>query len=359
VGIEERYLVYLLERTESLESVLAAYEVRFGRRITRQQVLEFIEELRQRRLLVEDSDFAEDRPPHVAEGPPPGPFSFSSRGAALNFVFDVLVLFFGWVLSPFWRGPILLLALMAGIVGLRDGGRMIAEFHSLVSSFHIVFYLLFLVVPKLFVLSAVQAILVGMACRRLGGRIRSFGIRLLGGFLPACRTELDPSLLLVNRRGRLAIVSVGFWFALACGSGCFVAWAIASPGSGIRHLWLILIVPCLIRLVIQCNVFYRFSSVYLILCEALGEPKLLDSARAEIRRWLAHRRAPPGLSESKRFRLRLYGLAYYAYRHLITILVLVGGGYWFTKKYDLTGALIVIVILFWWNRDFFRRRQGR
>jgi hypothetical protein len=205
---------------------------------------------------------------------------------------------------------------------VRHGDQLIADFRHFVDPYPILLYLVLLVVPKLFVLSLIQAILAGMACRRFGGRIGTAGVRFRAGVVPVFRTQPDHSLVLMNRRGRLTYMSIGFWTALTVCSISMLGWTIAAPDSSARTLCVILIPPCLIRLLIQCNVFYRYSSAHMLLSEAAGERKLLELAWDETRRWLTGRGPSPRLSETKRHWLRLFGLGYVVYRVLMVVFLI-------------------------------------
>lgn len=360
LGLEERYVLYLLERAESLEKVLAAFELRFGRQTTEQQLQRFVGQLRERGLLEEDTDLPVESPGAGAiQTPPPrnDPLSLANPGAKLNLVFDLLVLFFGWVFHPFLIGPILLLVLAAVNVGLRYGDQLMADFQHFIDSYSLLFYVVFVVLPKVLLLSWLQTIPMGMACRRFGGRLESIGIRLRGGLIPVFRLQRDDSLLLLSHRGKLTVMSTGFWFTLVMSSACFVGWVIAAPHSSVRTAFVILVPPCLIRLVIQCNFYFRHSSAHMLLCEMVGERKLLDLAWAEVLGWLKVGRPLRGLSETKRFWLRLYGLGYCGYR-VAVVCLLAAGACWLTREYSNNGSLpvwsveyvsIAIALVLSWN----------
>src|SRR5438128_2517709 len=93
LGAEERYLLHLLEQAESLDDILRGFEGRFGRRMARREVLEFLEQLRQLGLLAGGTDAAEvpvaTRPPELP-APVPAPPSPADPGARLNLFFDLL-----------------------------------------------------------------------------------------------------------------------------------------------------------------------------------------------------------------------------------------------------------------------------
>jgi len=360
MGRDERYLLYLFERTQSVERILAAFEARFGRKTSEEQLQGFIEKLRQRGLLDDETQLTVKAPDAAAEQipPPADPLSLSSPGAKLNLLFDFVVLAFGWVFTPIIIAPILLLVLAALNVGIRHGDRMLCDFRTFVDSFSLSFYLVLIVVPKVFFLSWMQAILAGTACRQFGGRLQSVRIRFRGGLIPVFRIQCDNSPQLLKRHRLLTVVSTGFWFALVMAAICFVGWAIASPGSSARTAFVILIPPCLIRLAIQCNLFFRLSSAHMLLCEMVGERKLLDLARAEIFGWLRFGQSPNCFSEVKQFWLRLFGLGYIFYR-ITVFCLLIAGACWLVHKYGQDGdipvwsveyLLIAITLILSWNR---------
>lgn len=362
MGLNERYLLYLLERVEPVEKILAAFELRFGRQTSEKQLREFVGQLRQRGLLKEIAEPPDKSSKPIAKQTPPpptDPLSLASPGAKLNLAFDFVVLVFGWVFTPLIIVPILLLVLAAVNVGVRHGDRMASDFRTFVDSFSMSFYLVLIVVPKVFLLSGMQSILAGMACRSFGGRLQSIRIHLRGGLIPVLRIQCDNSPQLLSRRRLLTVVSTNFWFALVMGAICFVGWAIATPGSSARTAFVILIPPCLIRLVIQCNVFFRLSSAHMLLCEMVGERRLLDLARAEITGWLKFGRSPNGFSDIKRFWLRLFGLGYVVYR-IAVVCLLTAGAFWLVYVYGQDGdlpiwsveyVLIAMTLILSWNRD--------
>jgi hypothetical protein len=89
-GPDERYLLYLLGRAESPEEILERYRERFGKTVSHQQLLGFLENLRRLGLTTDDDLAAESAEvssefrlaePDLSAGREPQPF--------LNFVFSL------------------------------------------------------------------------------------------------------------------------------------------------------------------------------------------------------------------------------------------------------------------------------
>jgi len=258
-------------------------------------------------------------------------------------------LLFGWILHPIWIGPILVLGVLAANVVVRHWDGMIGDLAQLYHTFPLVLYVLLVVSPRLLLLNLIQALLVGMTCRRFGGRVRGFGLDWWGGVVPYFRTDVGDSLALMDDRGRRTMIYLGFWTAATlCAVAC-VGWATAA--SGARIFCLLFVVPGLLRLLVHLNIFFEHSTAYLWLCDEMGEWQLLKWGREETKAWFGFRVAPRPLSDRERFWLRCYGLAYYAYRMAAIAITVFVAFWWVMPEYQLPGATFVLAFACWWNRD--------
>src|SRR5690349_10535166 len=114
LGAEERFLIHALGRAESLDEILWAFEDRFRSRLPRERLLEFLGQARRMGLTLDgDESPAATRDLHAPPPAPkpavaddPRPLSRADKGANLNLAFDLLVVFFGWILHPISIAPV-------------------------------------------------------------------------------------------------------------------------------------------------------------------------------------------------------------------------------------------------------------
>lgn len=353
LGAAERYLLELLEQGKSAEEISAAFQSDLGTRLSNRNVREFVEQLRRLRMLEGSGDAsvrggARDMPETTADL---RELAVADRTQILNFRFDLINLLFGWILHPIWIVPTLVLALMAANVLVRHWDRIIddlARFHGIYP-----FWLKFLlvIVPRLLLLNFIRSLLVGMICRQSGARVHGFALRLWEGVIPYFRLDVGDSFVLMTERGRRTFLFLGFWFPVAFGSACVVGWAIAAPDSGAGTFCLLFLVPCLMRLGLQINVYYQYSTLYVWLCDMTEHWNLLQRARDETRAWLSHRLSPRPLSVRERFWLRCFGLGYYAYRLAQVAVMLFVFFHWILPDTQLVGTIVFVFVLWWWNHD--------
>jgi len=350
LGAEDRCLLQLLEQDKTLDEVGDAFQAVVGRTIRKRHIREFIENLRQLRLLDDEADSHHNSA--ATNGSTPGSPDVARRhdpAAKLNFRFDLAALLFGWIMHPVWIGPVLVLGGLAANVAVRHWDEMVGDLAQMYQAFPLALYVLLVVAPRLLVLNLMQALLVGMTCRRFGGRVRGFGIAWWGGVVPYFRTDVGDSLALMDDRGRRTMVYLGFWTAATLCTVACVGWATAT--SEAKIFWLLFVVPGLLRLLVHLNIFFEHSTAYLWLCDKIGEWQLLKWAREETKAWFGFRVAPRPLSDRERFWLRGYGLAYYAYRMAAIAVTVFVAFWWVMPEYQLPGAIFVLAFACWWNRD--------
>jgi HlyD family secretion protein len=351
-GAGERYLLHRLEGPGSLDDVLRDYAARFGQQLPKARLLEFVEQLRQLRLLG-----GPDQPPAgpvpVRPNPPPrpapAPLSSADAGAALNRFFDLLALLFGWLLHPFWIAPMLVLALAAGRAAVHRWDRLFSDLHSPWDRLPGLPLAVGLLTQTVLLVNLPRALSVGMACRRFGGRVRSFGFTFWNGLVPTFSCELGDSLVLMSHRGRWTVLAVSMWVQVAIGSAALLAWA-ARPGSVFGIFWLWLVPPCALGFLINAVPFFDFCG-YWVLCYAVEEFNLRERALAETNAWFSGRRAPEALTDRERYWFRWYGLGYYLFRLVFDPAVLLYCGFWMVEHFRGPGAIVFVALALWWYSD--------
>jgi hypothetical protein len=274
----------------------------------------------------------------------------------LNRAFDVLDLLLGWVLHPLWLIPLALLSLLGLNACFRHGDQMLVELGELRQSYPIWILIPCLVFPVLLLLNFVHAVLLGICARKFGVSIRDFGVRLWGGFIPTFRTDLDDAFAQLDDRGRHTLTRLGWWVPLAIGSLGAVGWAICAPRSELGVLLLLMVPASVVRLIVHSNPFFSYSSAYFVLCSVADNWSLLPWALDETRAWLSGQTSPRALGARERKWLRIYGVAYWIYRALLTAGLLALALWWLLPQYHLLGMVVLAWLLYWTNRDLWSRR---
>jgi multidrug efflux pump subunit AcrA (membrane-fusion protein) len=352
LGAEERYLVHLLETNRSLEDLPRAYQERFGRPLSRRHVEEFIQQLRQLNLLV-DSPAAEDGPV-AARAPIPAPspvlpFTPGDPGARLNRFFDVLALWFGWLFHPIWIAPIVVMVILAINAVVRNWAHCQQSLALPTKYFPTLILIPLLALQTVLLLNLPHALLIGAACRRFGGRIRSFSLRLYNDLIPQLFCDTGDSGLWMSQRGRWTMATLSIWCYLGIGSGMTLLWATSRPGSPAAAFWIWMVPPCLLGVFCYCNPFFKFGG-YRILSYLVDEPNLCDRAVAETLAWWWWRRSPEALTDKERYWFRWYGTGYFLFRLLFDGFVLYTIGSWMTRKFQGAGAVAFVALFLWWYR---------
>jgi hypothetical protein len=345
LGAEERLLVDLLGRSETMAEALAGYQRITGTSVSERNVVEFAAQLRSAGLL---ADAPAPVPAEIAVASASKPLSSADPLANLNFGFDLLAVLFGWMLHPFCLAPVLVMTALAATAVWRHWSRFeLAPFDLWQTTPPLIFVGLMLLQRLLFV-NLPREVFVGVACRRFGGRVQEFTLYLWEGLIPSFRTDIGESLFLMSPRGRWTLIGLQPALPLAIGSAAVLAWEITAPGSGMAAFWVLLSIHCAVRLVAQINPFLANSYSYLALCEHWQRGGLLEAGPAEVRNWLAGRFSDEPWSAGERWWLRCYGLAYYVYRVVFDAMFLGGGGYVLVSRFGATGAFIAVALAAWW-----------
>jgi membrane fusion protein YbhG len=353
---EERYLIHLLERCESLDSVRDAFERRFGAGLAERALQEFVEQLRTLDLVVEQAEPVLEPPTQVSLPParPPAPLSAADPGASVNRFFDHLALLFGWLVHPLSIAIIAALFVVA-ITALVQRWELVAP--SLLEprqGLPALWLLLLMPAQAMLVLSLPISLLTGIVCRLYGARIRQFGLGMYERVWPHFYCDCGDAAPAMKDRGQWTLAAVPIGSTLAIGSVAAIGWAMCKPGSLLASFLIGLLVPCTVGLLFHCLPFFQ-GSVYWMICKRLEDWRLLERALAETRAWLGWRRSPEALTADERYWLRAYGLSYYLFRIVFDTVVVVGLGYLVFQRFNGPGALVYSAFILYWYRSLLEK----
>lgn len=366
----ERFLLHLLGRHDSLDAVVAEYQTRFGDGLGRRQVREFVEQLTRLDLLEDGPEPppapapapipAAPTPPATARPAPPRPAPEAPPAqappprrdpkAALNRRFDLLAVLFGWLLHPAWIAPTLALATIAVNLIARHWDRVVEDLRSPLDRFATEQLLALSMIQTFVFMNLPRAVVVGVACRRFGGRVRSFRPALTDWLTLTFECDTGDSFAWMSGRGRWTLLTADLWFQVALGSLTTIAWFLARPGSGMAVFFLYLVPPVVCSLAFNSIIFFKFYG-YWILCYALDDPRLRERALAEVGAWLRFRTSPEALTRRERYWLRAYGLGYYGFRLAFDGALLAFGACYLTLRYQGFGAALFLALATYFYRD--------
>jgi multidrug resistance efflux pump len=351
LGPDERYLVHMVREARSVEEVLDGYRERFGKEISRQQLIGFLENLRILGLTVDGAESAgSPATPFEPVMDTPGTTEAKEPKPVLNFCFDVLTLLFGWLVHPIWMIPILWASYWALICLINHWHDYLTTVVGVVHTYSAIPVLVASYLQTLVFINFPRAVMTGIACRRYGGYIRKFGLTLYKGIIPSFICEVGDSLLSMSERGRWTVLSIDIWCQLAIGAFSGIAWALCGPRLGIGIFWAYLLLPCLLGLAMNSLIFYE-SHGYWILCYALEEYRLSERALAETSAWLNGRPPPEALTRKQRYWFRFYGLSSYIFKLLIESTFWLIAGIWLFHTYKGPGAIAFFVAIVWFYHD--------
>jgi multidrug efflux pump subunit AcrA (membrane-fusion protein) len=308
---EERYLLHLLQDCDCLADVSRQWQEKFGLSLGNRQIKEFVEQLRAHGL-VEECVLAGECVEAVGAGA--SALESSDHRPLLNAFFDLLAALWGWVLHPLTLVPAGLLVAVGMNVLARHWSDIRQDLGSVFYEYPFMPLMIASFAQTIVLLNLPHALFVGMAARRIGGRVESFGVMLWRGIVPLLHVNTGVSLWLADDRQRRRFLCAEFLFPLVIGSFYLCCWSLAGDHPVARKFFAFMVFPSLLGfLLLQCNVF-AFHSSYWMLCWWLRDWRLQERALSETRAWIAMRRSPEALTSRERFWLRLYGLGYYGGR---------------------------------------------
>lgn len=173
----------------------------------------------------------------------------------------------------------------------------------------------------------------GIACRRYGGQVTTFGVILMI-FTPLPFVDVSSSWSFREKRHRLLVGAGGMMVELAIASVAAVVWANTGGGVVRTLAFNVMFLASVSTLLFNANPLLRFDGYYL-LSDALGIPNLYSRAQQQLH-FLVDRhllrtsrvRSPATTAGEARW-LTVFGVASTAYRVflLVTILLFVANHY--------------------------------
>lgn len=354
-GSDERLLLYLVQRLSSVEAVCEAFENRLQRKLPPGRLLEFIEQIRIQGFLMtaEEPVSAVPRIMDINSGSVAllaVPLSPADPQSGLNFRFDLLALVFGWILHPVAAAAAVVLGGLAVLSILHNWERFKTDELDWWTRFPFLLFFCGMFLQTLLLFNLPRVLFLGVSCRQLGGRIYSFSVRLWESVIPYFHVELGDSAVMLDEQRRWRLYWSDFWFQIGLGGFYVLLWAIARPGSSGGKFFLMLLVPALSAIFVQCNIFSDSAS-YWALCGITSEWRLRERALPETRAWIFGRIAPEALPPRQRFWFRVYGTGYYLFRWFFAPAMLSLLGYWLISSFGGTGAALTAMIVLWWFRQ--------
>ncbi len=356
LGERERFLLDQLDGTRDTAEIARRHQERFGEPISAEYLEGFLGQVTAAGLCGDPATVPSGvKVATVRRGlrltsPPIAPLSAADPHAALNGFFDLLALACGWILHPAWLVPLGGLTLLGATTLYQKFDRYSQEIVGLANDTEFwqripVFFLMVLLAVSL-----PRALLLGMACRAFGGRVRHFGPRLERRLLPYIDCDIGDSLARLEPGQQWALLTLGIWSQFLVGGLSLLLWAMSEPGSGVSHFCLLVIPHCVLGVLLRFNVLAR-TDAYAMLCHWTGEPRLAERAKLEVARWLGA--APPteALTPRQRFWFRRYGLGLFLWKATVTVVVVVGGGWLLIDQLHGTGAVVGAVALSLWYAD--------
>jgi hypothetical protein len=350
----DRFLLALLGECSSIDDVVSAYQAKFRSPLAAERVWEFVGQLSDLGLLRASEDAAaiqtaavEGSPTSVAEETSP------PDTTRVNLFFDVLTLLFGWLLHPVWLLVAIPTMVLALILIVRRWNGFYYESLILWSTHPFLPLLAASYLQTVFFETLPRSLMMGICCRKFGGRVRKFGLEYGKWVLPtvAFSTDIGESMVLMNRRGRWTLIVTGILVPLFLGAVYVIAWATGSRGSQQYLFWMLMIAPSALMIVFQSNIFSLNATTHWGLAWAVDDWQLHSRALNETNAWLSGRRSPEALTQRERFWLRVYGLSSLTLRVTIDLVLFFGGGYFFTHVFGGPGAIAFLFMAAWWNRD--------
>ena len=353
----ERFLMSLMDGRHELAAILDAFQTRYEEPLRRRFLREFVEQLRTQGLLAgEEAAEEATLQPLVADGD----LRFAEAPRDITVVtalFDVLVLLLGWLIHPVWIPVLVAGAMVAAMTAFHEAGAFVRYLEALSGASPIPLVIV-IVGLKFLVVDLVFAVLMGIACRKLGGRVESFNFVVYHGLLPTWVCNIGESAAWMERSERWKLLLLRPLFDMALATVAILGWNATAHAPGLRDLFTILLLPALVGMVMQFNVFSKLNG-YRILSYWISTPQLYERARAQAAAfWLPWRTAPEAMGDWSRLWMRVYGTISLVLTPLQSVLIF-GGIFWlFIQQYQGLGAFCATAIVVLWYRGEVVRVAG-
>jgi len=341
LDLEAHRVLRLLESCASIDEVLTGYRTAHGAVVARENVEALLERLRTLGLLQAETQVAHPtRLPEVADDDPLA----NDPKANLNSAFDLLAVLFGWLLHPICLVGVGAVALLAVTAIVQKWPDWLDRQYVTVQRVPFPLIVLMSYLQSLLIFNLPNVLMLGMGCRRFGGRIESLGMQLWQGVVPVLHLDLGDSIPLLSERGRWSLVTTAFATPLTLGSLYTLFWAASDERTKVAAFWALSMPVAAVILLLQCNPGAKSSAAYWALCLAFEDANILERARAEALAWLGGPASIEPLSPSDRRWLRFSGLLSYAWSGVLTIAVWGALAWWFTWRLEGVGAALVLVM---------------
>ncbi len=357
LGPEEWFLCQDSARDGDLAATRAAFQERFGITLSPADHVAFLEEMLTLGLLTRDREEtappAEQAPPPPSESAPPlddGP----ARWALFNP--DPYLAFLARMLGPFrWLVWLLPLALiLASVLFAERATEVEADLRAAMRGVSLLQHLLL----SLFLVNLTSKVMQGVVCRRMGGPVRKFGIRLAFGFVP--RFFIDRSeIRKLDRRGQIWSFSAPLLTKLTLFAAGVLVWGwTRGAGTLLPEAALVLGTMGLAAFLFTVNPLWRADG-YNLTALLLGEPRLRPHAVNMLRLVLTGKPLPPELSLGKRWGLVLYGAGAIAFTVLLVGVVLALIARTLEERYSGLGVALFLGLLLMFGAWMWATARGK
>jgi multidrug efflux pump subunit AcrA (membrane-fusion protein) len=347
LGEEEHFLLMQLDGERSPDAVRTAFSERFGQSLSDEDLQEFLDMAKERRLLQGEGPADRETKRELDETGDPvslggkAPFRLRILHWRKNF-FDP-DRFFNW-LAPkiWWCWTPTFLVFSAGCIGLA-AVLLWANREGLAQSF----------VNSLRWETAILAWLVllfvtfchefahGLTCKHYGGEVHEIGFLLIF-FMPCFYCNVSDAWLFKEKSKRLWVTLAGGYFELFLWALTVFIWRVTVPDSLVNYLAFIVMTACGVQTLFNFNPLLKLDGYYL-LSDWVEVPNLQQRSGKYVKsrlRWLLWGAARPEPDERSRT-LLIYGLVSWLYSVLFLGLSLVFMTHFFGAKLGVLGLAIV------------------
>lgn len=358
-GEQESFLLLMFDNSATYAEIARAYEARFEEPITCEEINEFVDLARSKRLVSRRTSSGDESREvktgffawvarTIKKARRTNPFFFRVSFFDPDWLLNIMEPRTRWLFSWQLVAGSGVLGIVAAIIVWSNRADMVAQFTSVFGW-------------ETFVLAWVVSILAtichefghGLACKRYGGEVREMGALWIL-FTPCFFCNVSDAWLFPSRWRRIVVSLAGTYIDFLIWIIAVFVWRLSAPHTAINFMAWVIVTTCGVRVLFNINPLQRLDGYY-ALADFLGVHNLRRRGRArlmEYARWLLWGAKRPEPVEDGRT-LLIYGAMSWVFTVGFLNLLFFSLAGWLKSMVGLTGVIAAGVLFLHLSKRYF------